>query len=70
MVLFHDIVRSPKRFFSCALVHQKRLRGILEIRADFINISSDKIELHMRGELISNKYFLCCGFNNPYLLIE
>ena len=68
-VLFSDIIFAPKRMFTCALISKKRLRGNIEIRADFINISNDKIEMHIRGELVSQKYF-CCGGNNPYLLIE
>lgn len=50
-------------------MHKKHLRGTLKIKADCVNISQDSIKIHFLGNLVSKKFF-CCGFDNPYLLIE
>ena len=68
-ILFHDILVAPKQNFNSALVHKKLLRGTLKIKADFVNVSSDSLKIHFMGDLVSRK-FLCCGFDNPYLLVE
>ena len=64
-----DIMDAPGQKFCCALVHKKHLRGTLKIKADSVNVSQDTIKIHFLGNLESKKYF-CCGYNNPYLLIE
>ena len=39
------------------------------MRADFVNMSEDSISFHCNADLVSLKT-LCCGFDNPYILIE
>ena len=68
-VKLSDIMRAPKKQFTCALVHKKHLRGTLQIKVDSVNVSEDAIDIHFNADLVSKKYF-CCGFDNPYLLIE
>ena len=41
----------------------------MKIKADFVNVSGDSLKIHFMGNLVSKK-FLCCGFDNPYLLVE
>ena len=55
--------------FCCPLTIKKYLRGTLKIKADSVNISHDTIKIHFGADLVSKKYF-CCGYDNPYLLIE
>lgn len=68
-ILLKDIVQAPSKLFSCALVHKKDHRGTLRIKADVVSASNDMLKIHFNGNIVSRK-FLCCGCDNPYLLIE
>ena len=63
------IMMAPKATFCTALVHKKLLRGTLKIKADAVCVSNDSIKIHFTGNLVSKKFY-CCGYDNPYLLIE
>ena len=39
------------------------------MRADWLNISQDTLDFEVSAFLISNT-ILCCGTDNPYILIE
>ena len=60
---------ASKATFCTALVHKKLLRGTLKIKADAVCVSNDSIKIHFTGNLVSKKFY-CCGYDNPYLLIE
>ena len=64
-----DIVNAPHMMLELALVRKHTLRGTLTVRADFVNMSEDSICFHCSADLVSLKT-LCCGFDNPYILIE
>lgn len=68
-IFLREIMNAPNRKFSSALVHKKDLRGTLEIKADLVSSSNDFLQIHFFGSIKSRK-FLCCGADNPYLLIE
>ena len=64
-----EVMNAPGQKYCCPLTIKKYLRGTLKIKADSVNISQDKINLQFGANLVSKKYF-CCGYDNPYLLIE
>ena len=68
-VRLSDIISAPKMKFVCALVHRKVLRGTLQIKVDIVNLKDDTIDMDWTGDLVSKTYY-CCGFDNPYILIE
>lgn len=68
-IVMADIMNMPRQVFTSALVHKKALRGTLKIKADVVSFSNDSIKLQFLGDVKSTK-FLCCGSDNPYLLIE
>lgn len=51
------------------LFKQDKEMGTLKIKADCINKSDDTTKFLCRAQLVSRKW-LCCGKDNPYLLIE
>ena len=68
-ILLQEIIEAPNMEYSAAIVRKTTLRGTLSVKADFVNMSEDCIDFQCRADLISKKT-LCCGFDNPYILIE
>ena len=64
-----EIMVAPKMTIMATLVRNSRHHGTLKIKADPVNLTDDTIKLLLSAKLISKKY-LCCGFDNPYVLIE
>ena len=68
-ILLSDIIYAPEMSYSTAIIKKTMLRGTLTVKADYVNMSNDKINLNLKADLVSMKT-LCCGYDNPFILIE
>ena len=67
--MLSELMAAPKQTMLGTLVHKACHRGTLKIKADPVNLTDDSMSFHCSAEVDSKKY-LCCGFDNPYILIE
>ena len=67
--MLSELMGAPQATMMGTLVKDRCHRGTLKIKADPVNLSEDTIKFHTTASVVSKKY-LCCGFDNPYMLIE
>ena len=68
-IMLSELMAAPKQQLVGTLVKDGKHRGTLKIKGDSVSLSDDSITFHCTADVVTKKY-LCCGFDNPYILFE